>query len=190
MRLFVACLDIGRIGPSQTGTMTTPVAAILDKWPATALTAEVHLENTNNKLLQSATILGNIFFSPARPLQILDTSASVRPETQCNVLAPFLTPMIEMRNDSRRSLEDVIEIATTNSGQMVGWGRRRDSGCNGINSSGYGSCVLLWRLVQRTSSLVIAPYFFSYYVLLEFFVLRATFRSSLEAENFEYPTRV
>ena len=59
MRLLVACLEIGRIGPSQTGTMMMPVAAILNKWPAAALTAEVHLEKMNNKLLQSATILGS-----------------------------------------------------------------------------------------------------------------------------------
>jgi hypothetical protein len=95
--LFVAFLDIGRTGPSQRGTITTPVAAILDKWPATALTAEAHLENMNNKLLQSATILGNICFSPARPLQILDISVSVRPEMECNVLAPFFTPIIDGR---------------------------------------------------------------------------------------------
>ena len=94
--LLVACLDIGRIAPSQTGTMTTPVAAILDKCPATALTTDVHFENKNNKLLQSATILGRIFFSLARPLLIIAISLSERPVTECSVLEPFLTPMMIM----------------------------------------------------------------------------------------------
>jgi hypothetical protein len=67
------------------GTITTLVAGILDKCPATALMAEVHFENMNNKLQQSATILGNICYSPARPLHILAISASVRPETECSV---------------------------------------------------------------------------------------------------------
>lgn len=92
MHLLVACFDIEQIGPLHTGTMTMPVAAILDRCPATALTADMHLENTNNKLLQSTTILGSICFSVARPLHMIAMLASGRPETKCNVLAPFLTP--------------------------------------------------------------------------------------------------